>query len=852
MHQSDIAHTVWHQVLQQGCELTVISAADTQQCAVALSCAAGSHHEPKEYLGMAHFLEHLVFRGSQNYALDDGLMAFIQRHGGHVNAQTQAQQTLFHFQIQTPLFVQALARLVDMLVAPRLSPEMLRSEREVIHEEFALYCAASQVLMDAAIAPCLLGEHPLQRFYAGHRDTLPIDEANFAAALAQFRHTAYMRSALKIVVVVPESWAQWQALVLAALQPLTAHPRDWQPPSLPDLQLTDQTLVQLNVPVATESLLVHIPVNIAGQGLAELAEVTQHALALALPQTFFSAAQQLGCTQIKVRASYCAQMQGVFTVQLDAPASQQAHLYAHLLQWLEQWRAQLYSPQQQVYEQQAQRHRWLLAEPLQRAQRVLAYGHDPVDHPGVSEQCLAAMDAVLAAIAQGQIVQVQAGATAVAGRYNQGLPLELECRSAALSPVVLDEPPAWAWSIPSILVPSVAATSASISARAATPTSTLEIASVQPHPANMYSAAGLSQYQPVGLAPQLAVCYWGWALSDPQAVAQRLPAALATVAEVLRYNAVQWQTECVVQTLFIRVIAPAAYLPVALHLILTQLEQPLTAAACAPNASFALRRLQQRLPQALAGALPQSAPRQEPAIDLASAAQYALWLGDLAGIAQLPQAALQRLQPLPPTPLKAKVATGWHQVHDSGSEDALLVIYIPLPAQSIPAQDRLRPLNRVIAQHLHSALQRTLRDEQGLCYAVFVLPYAQGDFEGLSCAVQSSQVSVAYLIQAIRQCLADFHAQLPQHRAALLAAVAEQAQLLASGELSVEQLSTLAFRHWREQRLHSGLQAEVQAQVELDDEQLDAYCQALQAHQQWCILSNQAEPDSDLSLLLAR
>src|SRR5690554_1522028 len=171
---------IWQTTLGEGCQLTVLQTAQSQQAAVALSFAAGSHHEPAQYLGMAHFLEHLVFRGSEKYAADDGLMAFIQRHAGQVNAQTQGQQTLFHFQVDAPLLQDALARLVDMLTVPLLSSELLHTEREVINEEFALYCRAPQVLMDAALAPCLLAEHPLQRFYAGNRYTLAIESKDFA------------------------------------------------------------------------------------------------------------------------------------------------------------------------------------------------------------------------------------------------------------------------------------------------------------------------------------------------------------------------------------------------------------------------------------------------------------------------------------------------------------------------------------------------------------------------------------------------------------------------------------------------------------------------------------------------
>ena len=823
MPHTDLSQPIWHQVLGYGCELTVVSAEHAQQCAVALSFAAGSHHEPAQYLGMAHFLEHLVFRGSNNYALDDGLMAFIQRNGGHVNAQTQAQQTLFHFQVGSALFIQALERLVDMLVAPRLTAEMLRTEREVIHEEFALYCGAPQILMDAAIAPCLLGEHPLQRFYAGHRHTLAIEDKDFAATLADFHQRAYLRSRLKIVVVVPSAWSSWQASVLAALQPLTEVVRDLAAPLVPDLRVPEHAALQLTVPVADECLLVHIPINQAGQGLAELAQKTQHALALNMPQTFLAYAQQQGwCTDVSVRVSYTAQAQGVLTVQLTSPQTQHASLFSALSQWLQQWRLQLHTEQQQAYERQAQVNRWLLAEPLHKAQQVLAAGS--LQLGGVSAQCLAALDAVLVAIESGAVVQMRASAAAVAGVYDRGLPLQIEhLEHATLAAEV-------AVSVPQFSFPSDFAQSSPVE-------QSFTAAAQQ-------SLAHLSQYPLTDIAQGLAVCYWGWAVADPQAVAQRLSSRLANLSELLSYNAVQWHTECTADTVFMRLTGPAAYVPVALNQILNLLEIPFIAAPLAPSTHFALRRLLQRVPQALSGAL--AVPEQETEIALATAPQSALWLGAAEYAALLEARYVQRLQPLSQMVNTSSAVTGWQQVHDNSTEDALLVVHIPLPAQDIQHKDQQRLLNRVFAQHLQTAVQRTLRDEQALCYAVFVLSYAEGEHEGLVCAVQSSKVSAAQLFAELRQCLADFQARLPEHLQALQVDIRVQTAQLQQHSLGMERSSAMLFRHWREQRLTSGVQAEVQAQEYVSAELIEHYCQALQVHSRWLILSNQS---ADASVL---
>ena len=806
-------NTVWQTMLADGCELTVLSVADSQQAALALSFAAGSHAEPAGYLGMAHFLEHLVFRGSRNFALDDGLMAFIQRKGGHVNAQTQAEHTLFHFQVEAPLFLEALARLVDMLVAPRLEPAMLSSEREVIHEEFKLYCQAPQILLDAALAPCLVARHPLQRFYAGNRDTLRIEEAAFAPALAAFHQAAYLRSRLKIVLLLPQAWPSWQAQVLSALQPLTVLPREQAVSRAPAIQVPSGSVVKLRVPGNQTYLVVHIPINQHGQGLAELVEKMQHALALRIGQTFLAYAEQQGwCSAINVRAAYQAEAQGVLTVQFSNPTTAHTLLLEAFRQWLKQWQTQLRSAEQQAYERQAQANRWLVAEPLRKAQQLLA-SRWPISD-GVSVECLAAMEAVLAAVAEQAFVQVMAGADEVAGRYDQGLPLQIEAVAPPqhLSTVTLRVPQ---FSFASDFTHDQSSAMQSIA----------------------IEHSYLSLCPSVSFPKGIAVCYWGWSLANPQHAAQWLPARLAAVSKLLSYNAVDWQVECTQSHLFIRISGPAEYLPIAVNQLLSALEEPLTDAPLPVSGHFALRCLLQRLPRALAGVVPAApAPAQ---ISLAAQPQVALWLGaaDHAGL--LEACYLQRLQTLSGVSPPLAAASGWQQVYDSGTEDALLIVHIPLPARAIVEKDRLRLLNRVFAQHLQTALQRYLREQRGLCYAVFVLPYAQGEHEGLSCAVQSSKVSAAQLLIEIKQCLADYHAALDQHLPTLLAELGLQVQQLVQGALGLERLSQMLFRHWREQRLGLGLAAEIQAAQLVTAEDIQSYAQAIQNQQHWLLLSNQ-------------
>ncbi len=805
-----MADPLWDIELADGCQLTVLQSVGTQQCALALSLSAGSHDEPVKYLGMAHFLEHLVFRGSKSYELDDGLMAFVQRNGGHVNAKTEARQTLFHFQVGAPLFIGAIERLVDMLVSPRLEDAMLVSEREVINEEFGLYCQSPQMLMDAALAVCLLGAHPLQRFYAGNRESLCIEDEHFKIALAAFHQASYMSSQLKIAIVVPDDWRCWKTQVLSALRPLTRVVRHRYRVPVDRIKCLKGSMLKLCLPVPEQYFVLHVPINCNGAGLVALAEKMQHALVIGVGQTFLAyVKKQNWCSSITVRAPYAVSEQGVLTIEFKRLTGECAALLPTFCHWLRQWREQLHSADQKAYERQAQANRWLVAQPLTKAQHMLS-GCWPLQ--GVSLACLAALDAVVERIECQAFVQIIAGPESADGFYNAGLPLQVERIEKNSSNLE-----------------SVAYMPQSVFA------SGLESTAEQARVPQKIERYALCQHPAASFPKDLAVCYWGWLVAHPQDVAQRLQDRIAPLLELLSYNAVHGQVECTRNYVFIRITGPAEYLPVALNQLLATLELPLVDLPTEITGHFALRRLLQRLPAALAGA--SSTTYSD--ISLAEQKQSALWLGSALMADVLDERYLQRLQKLVDTVSVQPYSAGWQYVTDSRSDDALLVIHMPLPAISIAEKDRMRVVNKVFSQYFQSALQRYLRDERGLCYAVFVMPSALANNEGLVCAVQSGKVSAAQIRVEIRHCLNAIEERLPELLPRLHAEVLVQAEQLEQGDLGLDGLSQMMFRHWREQRLETGCGEEAHAARLVTYTDIEKYYSAIQSHSNWFLLSNQ-------------
>lgn len=122
--------------LANGLRVSLRHAPQLKRCAAVLRVAAGSHDAPTAWPGLAHFLEHLLFLGTERFPAADGLMAYVQRHGGQVNAQTRERSTEFFFELPPQAFAGGLERLVDMLARARLAPDEQWREREVLEAEF--------------------------------------------------------------------------------------------------------------------------------------------------------------------------------------------------------------------------------------------------------------------------------------------------------------------------------------------------------------------------------------------------------------------------------------------------------------------------------------------------------------------------------------------------------------------------------------------------------------------------------------------------------------------------------------------------------------------------------------------
>uniref|UniRef100_A0A3Q4N875 Nardilysin a (N-arginine dibasic convertase) n=1 Tax=Neolamprologus brichardi TaxID=32507 RepID=A0A3Q4N875_NEOBR len=138
--------------------------------AAALCVGVGSFSDPSDLPGLAHFLEHMVFMGSEKYPSENGFDAFLKKHGGSDNASTDCERTIFQFDIQRKNFKEALDRLgVNICL---FVPSYLFLCPSVCLSEYQLAKPSDSHRKEMLFGSLAKPGHPMGKFCWGNAETL--------------------------------------------------------------------------------------------------------------------------------------------------------------------------------------------------------------------------------------------------------------------------------------------------------------------------------------------------------------------------------------------------------------------------------------------------------------------------------------------------------------------------------------------------------------------------------------------------------------------------------------------------------------------------------------------------------
>ena len=144
----------------------------TRALTVLVAFDAGARNERPEENGMAHFLEHLVFKGGESYPTYKDVNETAERLGGVLNAYTSHDLVAFHITVRAESAGPAIDLLSDFVGRPRLDAEELDRERGVVIQEINRAYDQPATVAEYLIDRAMFGEHPLGRTVLGPEENL--------------------------------------------------------------------------------------------------------------------------------------------------------------------------------------------------------------------------------------------------------------------------------------------------------------------------------------------------------------------------------------------------------------------------------------------------------------------------------------------------------------------------------------------------------------------------------------------------------------------------------------------------------------------------------------------------------
>ncbi|RJG48684.1 insulinase family protein [Motilimonas pumila] len=205
-----------HLTLANGLKVLLVHDSAAATAAAAMAVNVGHFHDPDDREGMSHFLEHMLFLGTEKYPQSGDYQDFISRHGGHHNAWTGTEFTNFFFDIEAEYFEPALDRFAQFFIAPLFTEEQVDKERQAIESEYQLKLKDDVRRQYQVNKETTNPAHPFAKFSVGNLQTLAdFDGRKARDELLAFYEQEYCSSRMSLVLLAPTSLDQLEQLCRA-------------------------------------------------------------------------------------------------------------------------------------------------------------------------------------------------------------------------------------------------------------------------------------------------------------------------------------------------------------------------------------------------------------------------------------------------------------------------------------------------------------------------------------------------------------------------------------------------------------------------------------------------------------
>ena len=158
--------------LANGLRVVTSQMPHTHSVTISIFIGVGSRYESDDRAGVSHFIEHILFKGTERRPTPVEISGLIEGNGGVLDAGTEQELTVYWCKVAEPHFRESLDLLVDMLRRSLFEPESIERERMVVIEELNAVNDDPASKVDLLMDDILWPDHPLGRDIGGARESI--------------------------------------------------------------------------------------------------------------------------------------------------------------------------------------------------------------------------------------------------------------------------------------------------------------------------------------------------------------------------------------------------------------------------------------------------------------------------------------------------------------------------------------------------------------------------------------------------------------------------------------------------------------------------------------------------------
>lgn len=198
--------------LENQLDVILVHDPDAKKAAAAMAVDVGALQDPESQLGLAHYLEHMLFLGTKKYPKVNDYQDFLTKNGGTSNAYTNLTLTNYMVQVDVNAFEETVDRFSDFFKSPLFLPEFSDKERSAVNAEWTLRRESDASGM-FSLRRLLFGDHPANKFFVGNLETLS-DKPNskLLTEMKQFYDRYYSANRMKGVLISNLSLSEMEKL----------------------------------------------------------------------------------------------------------------------------------------------------------------------------------------------------------------------------------------------------------------------------------------------------------------------------------------------------------------------------------------------------------------------------------------------------------------------------------------------------------------------------------------------------------------------------------------------------------------------------------------------------------------